>query len=189
MLSGLLDIWRRPVWQGPVAQMRAPVRLMQNNAIAVYVHYTCQGNWKQREEGMFTKIMVPLDLAEKEKWSKAIKVAADLARRYAARLTLVSVGGGINGKVSHSVKEYERLLANYAGQVAKAEGIEVESRVYDVPDPSVELDRTLIAAIGETGTDLVVMASHLPGWVEYLVNSHAGRVASHAQVSVFVVRD
>ena len=138
---------------------------------------------------MFKHIMVPCDLAAKEKWAKAVKVAGDLARRHGSRMTLISVSGGINGKVSHSIAEYRRLLSAYAAQVEQAEGIDVDSKVYDVPDPSAEVDRKLIEAIEDTGADLIVMASHQPGWVEYLVNSHAGRVAAHAPVSVFVVRD
>ncbi|WP_299845840.1 universal stress protein [uncultured Roseovarius sp.] len=138
---------------------------------------------------MFKHIMVPFDLAAKEKLAKAIKVAGDLARRHGSRLTLISVAGGINGMVSHSVEEYRRLLAAYAAQIEQAEGIDVDSKVYDVPDPSAEVDRTLMEAIDDTGADLIVMASHQPGWVEYLVSSHAGRVAAHAPVSVFVVRN
>ncbi len=138
---------------------------------------------------MFKHIMVPYDMSSKEKLAKAVKVAGDLARSYGSRMTLVSVGGGINGLTSHSAEEQRRLLEAYAAQVMHAEGIDVDSRLYDVPDPSVEVDRKLIDAIEDTGADLVVMASHQPGWVEYLVNSHAGRVAAHAPVSVFVIRD
>lgn len=138
---------------------------------------------------MFKHIMVPFDLSAKENWAKAIKVAADIARQQGSRMTLVSVGGGINGQVSHSIGEYRRLLAAHATEVEAAEGIDVDSRVYDVADPSVEVDRKLVEAIDDIGADLVVMASHQPGWVEYLINSHAGRLAAHAPVSVFVVRD
>ncbi len=42
---------------------------------------------------MFEHIMVPIDLAEKDKWRRAVDVASDLAARYRARLTLVSVVG------------------------------------------------------------------------------------------------
>lgn len=138
---------------------------------------------------MFKHIMVPYDLVAREKLAKAVKVAGDLARQHGSRMTLVNIGGGINGMVSHSTEECQRLLAAYAAQVTQAEGVDVDSKFYDVPDPSVEVDRKLIEAIDDTGADLVVMASHQPGWVEYLVNSHAGRVAAHAPVSVFVVRD
>ncbi len=138
---------------------------------------------------MFKHIMVPVDLAEKDTLTKAATVAADLAGHYGARLTLVSVSGGLQAKVSHSLTEYGRQLAVFADGIAKANAITVESQVYSVPDPSVEVDRKLLQVIKDLDIDLIVMASHQPGWAEYLVNSHGGRMASHAPISVFVVRD
>lgn len=137
---------------------------------------------------MFKHIMIPIDLAEKDKWHHAIEVCADLARHYNANVTLVSVSGGLQGKVSHSHEEYGRQLALFAGEIAQEQKIEVSCLNYGVPDPSVEVDQKLIEAIDELQADLVVMASHQPGWVEHLVNSHAGRLARHAPISVFVVR-
>jgi len=138
---------------------------------------------------MFTHIMVPLDLAEKESSGKSISIAADLARHYNAKVSLISVTGGINGKVSYSTTEYRRRLSEFARAIASLEKIEIDSHVYDVPDPSVEVDKKLIQAVADHKIDLIVMATHQPGWVEYFVNSHAGRLASHASVSVFVVRE
>ena len=138
---------------------------------------------------MFKHIMVPIDLAEKDSLRRAVEVAVDLARHYGARLTLVSVSGGIQGKVSHSHEEYGRRLALFADEISASHGIDVESLNYGVPDPSVEVDQKLIQAIEELKADLVVMASHQPGWVEYIVNSHGGRLASHAPISVFLVRE
>ena len=138
---------------------------------------------------MYSHIMVPVDLAEKEGLQKAVQVAADLALHYGARMTLVSVSGGLQGKVSHSHAEYGRRLALYADEIAAEHGIHVDSLNYGVPDPSVEVDQKLIQAIDDLAADLVVMASHQPGWVEYFINSHGGRLASHAKISVFVVRE
>ena len=138
---------------------------------------------------MFKHIMVPVDLAEKETLKKAVRVAADLAKHYDARLTLVSVSGGLQGKVSHSNKEYGRLLSLYSDEIAMANSIKVDNVNYSVPDPSVEVDQKLIHAIEELDVDLVVMASHQPNWVEYIINSHGGKLASHARISVFVVRE
>ena len=138
---------------------------------------------------MFTHIMVPVDLAEKESWQRAVDVACDLASHYDARITLVSVSGGLQGKVSHSQAEYGRRLGIYADELAAAHGLIVGSLNYGVPDPSVEVDQKLIEAMTELQADLVIMASHQPGWVEYLVNSHGGRLASHAPISIFLVRD
>jgi len=133
--------------------------------------------------------MVPVDLAEKASLTKAVEVAAGLARLYKARITLVSVSGGLQAKVSHSHEEYGRLLSLFADEIAQAHGIEVASINYSVPDPSVEVDQQLMRAIDDLDVDLAVMASHQPGWVEYVVNSHGGKLARHAPISVFVVRD
>lgn len=138
---------------------------------------------------MYKHIMVPVDLAEKGRLQKAVRVAVDLAQHFSAGMTLVSVSGGLQGKVSHSHAEYGRRLALYADELAAEHEIAVGSVNYGVPDPSVEVDQKLIEAIGDLGADLVVMASHQPGWVEYFVNSHGGKLASHAKISVFVVRE
>ncbi|MGY8996656.1 MAG: universal stress protein, partial [Alphaproteobacteria bacterium] len=41
----------------------------------------------------------------------------------------------------------------------------------------------------ETGADLVVMASHKPGFRDYLLGPNAAHVMRHAPMSVLVVRD
>ncbi len=137
---------------------------------------------------MFKHIMVPFDLAEKDMWQRAISVACDLTAHYNARMTLVSVSGGLQGKVSHSSEEYGRRLAAYARELSAQQDVPVDSFNYGVPDPSVEVDQKLLQAIKDLDADLVVVGSHQPGWVEYFVNSHGGRLASHAPISVFVVR-
>ena len=138
---------------------------------------------------MFTHIMVPYNLAEKHKWAKSIKVAGDLARHYGAKVTLVSIGHGAGGGLPKPAEDHARLLEAYAAQIAQVEGVTVQSQAYDVMDPSGEVDHKLIEAIDDIGADLVVMATHKPGWIEYLFSSHGGRMASRAPVSVFVVRD
>ena len=56
------------------------------------------------------------------------------------------------------------------------------------PDCTEKLTGKLLDAVNETGADLVVMASHVPGVLEHIFSSNAGYVARHAKVSVFVVR-
>ena len=138
---------------------------------------------------MYTHIMVPVDLAEKDRWQHAIDIACDLAQHYRARLTLVSVSGGLQGRVSHSDQEYARQLEEHAAHIAARHDIAVGSHTVSTPDPSVEVDHALRQLIEVLRADLVVMASHQPGWMEYLVDSHGGRMARHAPVSVFLVRD
>ncbi|WP_317056720.1 universal stress protein [Roseovarius rhodophyticola] len=138
---------------------------------------------------MFKHILVPVDLDEKDSVLKAISVASDQAKLYSAQLTLVSVTGGLQAKMSHSSVKYAQLLGEFAAEQAAEHGVKINSHVYGVPDPSVEVDRKLLEAISDFEADLVVMATHQPGWVEYFIDSHGGRLATHAPVSVFVVRD
>lgn len=138
---------------------------------------------------MFRHIMVPVDLAEKDKLDTAIRVAVEQAGFYGARITFVSVCGGLSAKVSHNPQRYAARLAEFAAPIAAAHGVEIDTRIYDVPDPSVEVDAKLLEAIGDLGADLAVMGTHQPGWIEYIINSHGGRLAAHAPISVLVVRD
>ena len=55
-------------------------------------------------------------------------------------------------------------------------------------DPATEVDDALLRAIDETGADLVVMQSHIPGLVDYVWPSNGGKIAGHAKASVMVVR-
>lgn len=138
---------------------------------------------------MFTHIMVPIDMAETEQSQHSVSVAAEFTRHFGARLTFISITGGLQGKVSHNHTRYAARLAEFAAGVGSEHGIEVETRCDSVPDPSVEVDRKLREAIVELGVDLVVMATHQPGWTDHIVNSHGGRLARYAPVSVFLVRE
>lgn len=137
---------------------------------------------------MFNTVMMPVDLSVPETHEKALAVACDLARRYEAGLCLVSVAGGLSAKVSNSPSIYAEKLAAFAAAIAEREGVEIATKVYETDDPSVEVDAILVRAVDEVGADLIVMATHKPGWWEYIVNSHGGRVAAHASVSVMLVR-
>ena len=50
------------------------------------------------------------------------------------------------------------------------------------------MDGKLIEAVETTGADLVVMATHVPGLADHLWSGHGAHVATHARVSVFLVR-
>ena len=55
-------------------------------------------------------------------------------------------------------------------------------------DPTTEVDDALLRAVDETGADLVVMQSHIPGLIDYVWPSNGGKIAGHAKASVLVVR-
>ncbi len=137
---------------------------------------------------MYKKIMVPVDLAHIERLEKAITTATDLARHYGIPVCFVGVTAETPTSVAHTPKEYEDRLKQFGAAQSAQHGLDIETAAYPSHDPAVDLDQTLIGAAGETGCDLIVMASHVPGLPEHIFASHGGAVASHAKVSVFVVR-
>ena len=137
---------------------------------------------------MFSQIMVPVDLEHRGSLEKALEVAGDLARSYRATLHFVSVSGGIPTKLAHSAEDYGDKLDDFARKMGKKYGVTTKSLNMAAIDPTAEMDADLMKAVDQTGADLVVMASHEPGLMEYIFSSHAGHMASHAKVSVFVVR-
>jgi nucleotide-binding universal stress UspA family protein len=137
---------------------------------------------------MFEKIMVPVDLSHIDKLSRALGVAAELAKSHSSEIAYVGVYGNLRTPAAHNPDEYREKLAKFAQEQSQEYGIKTSSVPLFSHDPEVELDSVLLKAISETGSDAVVMASHEPGWVERIFHSNAGYIASHAKVSVFVVR-
>ncbi len=137
---------------------------------------------------MYQKIMVPVDLAHQDRLSKALDTAADLAKHYGGSLHFVGVTTGTPSEVAHTPAEYAEKLKAFAEAEGAKRGLTADSKAYTSHDPAVDLSEKLLQAIDDSGCDLVVMASHLPGLPEHVFASHAGAVASHTGVSVFVVR-
>lgn len=137
---------------------------------------------------MYQKIMVPVDLAHIERLQKAISTATDLAKHYGIPICIVGVTAETPTEVAHTPKEFAEKLTAYGAGQSKEHGVTIDTAVYPSHDPAVDLDNTLITAAKENGADLIVMASHVPGLPEHIFASNAGAVASHAGVSVFVVR-
>ena len=137
---------------------------------------------------MYERIMVPVDLAHMERLDKAIATASDLARHYRSSMCLVGVTAETPTEVAHTPAEYGRKLDEFAAGLASGHDLAVDTAVYASHDPAVDLDRRLIGAAREIGADLIVMGSHVPGFREHMFASNAGAVASHAGVSVFVIR-
>lgn len=137
---------------------------------------------------MYKKILVPVDLAHLERLEKALKTASDLAGHYGAELCYVGVTATTPGPVAHNPEEFAEKLEAFGRERATGTGCKVTTRAYSSHDPAVDLDDKLAEAIEEVGADLVVMASHVPGLPEHIFASNAGHLASHAKISVFVIR-
>lgn len=138
---------------------------------------------------MFSRIMVPVDLAHLPSLHKALQVAGDIAKHYGAQVTYVGVTAAAPGSLGHNPAEFGARLDAFGAEQARFHGISAETKTVVSHDPTVDVDDALMKAIGDTGADLVVMASHLPGLTDYVWPSNGGKIAAHAQASVFVVRD
>jgi nucleotide-binding universal stress UspA family protein len=137
---------------------------------------------------MYKKIMVPVDLGHTEKLEKAIATAADLSKYYKASAQLVGVTASAPGSVAHNPEEFAKKLNEFAAAEGRTLGVEFGAHAITSPDPARDLDGTLGREAHDIGADLIVMGSHVPGFAEHLISSNAGHLASHTDISVFVVR-
>lgn len=136
----------------------------------------------------YSHIMVPVDLEHADRLGKAIETAKSLATQFGAKLTFVAVTSELPGGAAHTPAEFDKKLAAFAQSQGEGLPEGVASKSYVAHDPAVQIDGILHDAIKEIGADLVVMASHVPNVLNAVWPSHGGKMASHADVSVFVVR-
>ena len=137
---------------------------------------------------MFHKIMVPVDLVHKDTLDKALDVAGDMAKRHGAAIEVVSVGGNLPSELGHNPGEFAKMVEEFATKLRDRFGVQVSAEAITAHDPEVETTSSLMKAIEDTGADLVIVASHVPGVLEHIFSSHGGYIAQHAKCSVFVVR-
>jgi nucleotide-binding universal stress UspA family protein len=140
------------------------------------------------EESMYQKILVPVDLAHVDKLDKAIATAVDLAKHYKAEITLLGASTNTPSSVAHTPEEFEQKLRAFADDLAAKHGLNIKAVAHISHDPAVDLSKELVAKADELGADVIVMASHVPGVADYIFASHGGYVASHSDLSVFLVR-
>ncbi len=137
---------------------------------------------------MYQSIMVPVDLAHLDALEKPLTVAADMAHHYNAQLCYVGVTTSQPSSVARTPEEYEQKLRTFAQEHAPDNGQPPTARVYNSHDPVADLDDILLKAIDDVGADLVVMGTHLRHHIDAIMPANGSKVASHTNVSVFLVR-
>lgn len=137
---------------------------------------------------MFTHIMIPVDLHLPPEVRKAADIAADIAKWQGAKITLVTVVWTQPGDPALTDSAVSTELQGLADQIAARSGGAVETRTLRSVDVSVEADGDLTRTAEEIGADLIVVGTHAPRLTDYIFSSHAGHLAKHATMSVFVVR-
>ncbi len=137
---------------------------------------------------MFSNILVPVDMNHLDHLQRALEVAAGLGGHYGAPVHYVGVTAETPTAVAHNPDEFAARMREFAAGEAERYGITAEGHGYPSHDPAIDLNKTLLKAVDDIGADLVVMASHIPNIADHLWTSHGGYLASHAHVSVFIVR-
>lgn len=137
---------------------------------------------------MFSKIMVPIDLAHLEVLEPSLQAVADLARHYAAEVCYVGVTSTAPSSVARTPQEYQQKLEEFSRQRAAIHGQPVSSHTISSADPIADLDDLLVQAIKDVGADLVVMPTHPPKHLDVIMPSHGGKIATHTDASVFLIR-
>ncbi|ROU04291.1 universal stress protein [Histidinibacterium lentulum] len=137
---------------------------------------------------MFSKIMVPVDLGHADKLGKALGVASQMARNSGAEVVYVGVTGSAPTRVAHTPEDYAAKLDAFAAEQAETGGHAAAGHAMVSHDPATDLDASLAKAAEETGADLVVMATHVPGAFDAFGPNHGGALARHSKISVFLVR-
>ncbi len=136
---------------------------------------------------MFKKILIPVDLANAEKAGTMIQAANELGGK-AADLTLINVVEDIPAYVAAELPQGILAATRENAQtglddIAGASGQKLKTEIR-VGNPA----RAILDAAEKEESDLVIIASHRPGFQDYLLGSTAGRVVRHAKCSVLVLR-
>lgn len=142
---------------------------------------------------MSSSILVPIDVAQPSSWEHAIPKALELAATAGGAraitvmtvvrdLTMMFESAYFPFQVENMVEEARRklqaIVSNYA-----ASGVTVASEVR-----LGHIGAEILAVAKERAVDLIVMESHRPEMLDYLIGSNAAFVTRHARCSVLVLR-
>lgn len=140
---------------------------------------------------MFTRILVPVDLAETGFCRSALDAATSIARGEGAMLRLVNVMEHLPAMM------VEYLPADFEDVQQKAATDALAEIMSTIALHPAKVSATvrigpvhheLLEEAKEFGADLIVMSSHDPGLRTYVLGSNATQVVRHSPCSVLVVR-
>lgn len=140
---------------------------------------------------MFRSILIPIDVAQESSWKFAIPEALELARASGASLRVMTVVREFAAllKGVQLPFQLEHMMADARNQLA---AIVCGHDFGDVPvEQEVRygsIGHEILAAARERSVDLIVMASHRPEMIDYMIGPNAAHVALHASCSVMVLR-
>lgn len=140
---------------------------------------------------MFNTILCPVDPVEPGLEDKALTAARQFAESGGGTVVLLAVVPDMPAYAAEyipmdfrdaQVKDARAALAELSARIGLPEG-RVVSKVR-IGRPYHEI----LEEAGEARADIIVMASHRPGFATYLMGSNATYVVRHARCSVMVLR-
>lgn len=139
---------------------------------------------------MFKKILVPIDLADKEMCQRSVDAATQIAKQNNSKVYLLWVAPHLPSMVS------EYLPENFEHQQSEKNAKSLEEIAknagtvdYEILISKGNVHHTVLEKLKKHDIDLVIMSSHHPSTSTYLLGSNAAQIVRHAQCSVMVIRD
>jgi nucleotide-binding universal stress UspA family protein len=141
---------------------------------------------------MYKEILLAIDLNDIDSQRKAIQTTIDLARAFGARVHVHTVlpDFGMPIVASYFPADFESKALEHATQALHAfvkEAFPEDLEVLQVVGQG-GIYKEILSCAEQIGAELIVMASHRPGYEDYLIGPNASRVVRHAKCSVMVVR-
>jgi nucleotide-binding universal stress UspA family protein len=140
---------------------------------------------------MYTKILVPIDLADTDLAKPALETAVNMAKASGGTVRLVNV------LQMTPVMLAEYVPADFDVQQRKSaeDALAIVARECDLDASRVSASvrqggiyHEVLEEAKAIGADLIVMSSHRPAMRTYFLGSNAGHVVRYAKCSVLVVR-
>jgi nucleotide-binding universal stress UspA family protein len=140
---------------------------------------------------MYKSILVPVDLAEADLAGPAIAAAVSFAQASGGNVRLVYVRSLV------PITYMEFVPADFDAEQQEEAEAKLAALAANVALPSEQVSaKVLIGSVhGEvlaeadaSGADLIVIGSHEPGFLAYVIGSNASAIVRRAKCSVLVVR-
>jgi nucleotide-binding universal stress UspA family protein len=140
---------------------------------------------------MPTTILVPIDITTDRDLDQALTQACKIAQPELPNLCLLYVVPDVpEGYVAPDIRSsaFERFRYEAFERLTAIAAIEAEGRSCEIIVREGSPANTILRVAEEIDADLIVMASHNPTYIDYIMGSVAGKVVRFAQCSVLVVR-
>ncbi|MEX0759117.1 MAG: universal stress protein [Tistlia sp.] len=144
---------------------------------------------------MFESIIVPVDVAHPSSWRFALPQAVALATPGRTRIAVMTVVRDLSAMFEgvHFAFQLEQLAQDAGRRLARL--VESAPLAADGSAPAIEqevrfgsIGHEILACAEERQADLIVMESHRPEMLDYVIGPNAAHVVQNARCSVFVLR-